>query len=159
MPETSSVASGEGGVPPVGPALFEKLVDLGHKLGRMDDPVIRDEIMKLYQTVQVNKLNMLRAKTGQNRTGAEGNIGKLLVSDMYRDFRDVGNLVVGAEGMLGRRESIAPWLEELTTFSPAPSIYGGTDQIQRNIIGERVLGLPKEPGPGKETPFKDLPKN
>ena len=47
-------------------------------------------------------------------------------------------------------------VQEMTLFSPGPSIYGGTDQVQRNIIGERVLGLPKEPGPGKDTPFRDL---
>ena len=47
-------------------------------------------------------------------------------------------------------------VQELTLFSPGPSIYGGTDQVQRNIIGERVLGLPKEPGPAKDTPFNEL---
>jgi hypothetical protein len=50
-------------------------------------------------------------------------------------------------------------VQEVTLFSPGPSIYGGTDQVQRNIIGEGVLGFPKEPGFAKDTPFKDLPRN
>jgi hypothetical protein len=47
----------------------------------------------------------------------------------------------------------------MTVYSPAPAIYGGTDQVQRNIVGERGLGLPKEPGDFRAVPFKDLPKN
>ena len=50
-------------------------------------------------------------------------------------------------------------VQELTVFSPGPSIYGGSDQIQRNIISERGLGLPKEPGDFRTVAFKDLPKN
>ena len=44
-------------------------------------------------------------------------------------------------------------------FASGPSIYGGTDEIQHNIIGERALGLPKEPNQDRVTPYKDLPKN
>ena len=55
-----------------------------------------------------------------------------------------------------------PFLTGVTTtalYAQAPPIYGGTDQIQKNIIGERVLGLPKEPNNDKTTPFSELPKN
>ena len=155
----SSITRGSGGTPAIGPRLFERLSQLAQKLGKDTDPVIRDEMMKLHTLVEVNRLNMIRAKASSDRTGAEGNIGKLMVSELYRQFREVGNMVVGADGMLTSTEiNQGGWVHEVTTFSPAPSIYGGTDQVQRNIIGERVLGLPKEPGHPKETPFVDLPK-
>ena len=80
-----------------------------------------------------------------------------MMSDLLRLQREVGNEIIGANGMLLGQDTVgAGFVQEVTLFSPGPSIYGGTDQVQRNIIGERVLGLPKEPGPPKETPYKDL---
>ena len=150
---------GQGGLV-IGPRLFDRLLELAQKLGREKDPVLREELMKLYSLVEVNRLNMLRVKSGQGRTGAEGNIGKLMMSELYRQFREVGVMAIGADGMLqGVETGDNAWIHEVTVFSPAPAIYGGTDQVQRNIIGERVLGLPKEPGHPKETPFIDLLKN
>ena len=84
-------------------------------------------------------------------------MAKLLMSRMIRISRDLGPAILGPEGMLtGEGTTGGGVVQEMTLFAPAPSIYGGTDEIQKNIIGERVLGLPKEPGPPKETPFREL---
>jgi alkylation response protein AidB-like acyl-CoA dehydrogenase len=151
----------EGGVPSLGPGLWQHYVDLATKSGRISDPVLRQELVKLYSLIEINRLGTLRAKDPNQRTGAEPNIGKLHMSELFRQFREVGMSVIGADGMLwGASEpTTGGSVGELACFSPGPSIYGGTDQIQRNIIGERILGLPREPGPDKNTPFKDLPKN
>ncbi|MEZ5341096.1 MAG: hypothetical protein R2706_06510 [Acidimicrobiales bacterium] len=100
------------------------------------------------------------------------NIGKLQMSDVVRLSRDLGLAILGPFGMLHaytdeQREALNaatgnPFLGMVTgtaLYAQAPPIYGGTDQIQRNIIGERVLGLPKEPNDDKTKPFSDLPKN
>ncbi|MCB1271788.1 MAG: acyl-CoA dehydrogenase, partial [Microthrixaceae bacterium] len=100
------------------------------------------------------------------------NIAKLAMSDMVRLQRDVGLRIVGPAGMLHAypgqdKEPIDeatgnPFLAMVTgsaLYAQAPPIYGGTDQIQRNIIGERALGLPKEPGDLNKVPFSELPKN
>ena len=153
--------SGEGGVPGLGIGLWRYLVDMAEKSGKNNDPVLRQELIKLYSLIEVNRLSIQRAKDPKQRTGAEPNIGKLTMSDLFRSFREVGLSVIGADGMLaGESETQTNGaVAEIALFSPGPAIYGGTDQIQRNIIGERVLGLPREPGPGKDTPFNELPKN
>jgi hypothetical protein len=58
--------------------------------------------------------------------------------------------------LMGKDAPMNGMLQEMALFAPAVSIYGGSDEIQKNIIGERVLGLPKEPGPDKGTPFREL---
>ena len=104
---------------------------------------------------------MGRMKSGNAATGGEGNLAKIRNSQMVAPGPRPGlhDRRTRAPPSPGPTRSPMVELQELTLFSPAPSIYGGTDQVQRNIIGERVLGLPKEPGPSKDTPFRDLLKN
>ena len=136
-------------------------MDIATKRGNNTDPVLRQELVKLWSLIEINRLSIMRAKDPNQRTGGEGNIAKLTMSELFRRFREVGNAVIGADTMLTGADdgSSSGAVGEITMFSPGPAIYGGTDQIQRNIIGERVLGLPKEPGVDKNTPFRDLPKN
>ncbi len=155
--EQGSMATG---VPPLGVGLWWWLVDLARKNGTINSRVLREDLMRLYALIEINRLSIQRAKAGSSSAAAP-NIAKLAMSEMTREFRDVGMRVVGADAMLtGESDAqTSGHISELALFSPAPSIYGGTDQVQRNIIGERVLGLPKEPGPSRDVPFSELPKN
>ena len=96
------------------------------------------------------------AKAGRP-PGPEANTAKLAMSRMTRLARDAGLRILGADGMLKGPETPGGGVvQETALFSPAVSIYGGSDEVQRNIIGERVLGLPKEPGDDRTVPFRDL---
>ncbi|MCU1463783.1 MAG: putative acyl-CoA dehydrogenase [Acidimicrobiales bacterium] len=151
------------------------LIKLARDNGAIADPTVRQDLARLYTLGEIGRMSNLRVKAeraaGRDIPGM-ANISKLSMSDMMRLTRDLGLRIVGPFGMLHAYESKdrevlneatgKPELAALTEtalFAQAPSIYGGTDQIQRNIIGERVLGLPKEPNNDKTMPFSELPKN
>jgi len=99
-------------------------------------------------------------KSGQAATDCEGNLAKLRDSEITALAREVGCGILGPGGkVVGFDAGSGGSVEALTLFSPAPSIHGGTDQAQRNIIGERALGLPKELGPSPDIPLRELPPN
>ena len=153
-------AANMSGVPPLGIDMWWRLIDIARKNGSIAGRVLRNDLMRLYGMIEINRLSIQRAKGGASSAAAP-NIAKLTMSELNRSFRDIGMRVVGPDGMLtGESDSQSGGhIAEVALFSPAPSIYGGTDQVQRNIIGERVLGLPREPGPARDTPFSQLPKN
>ena len=151
------------------------LVQFARSFDKLDDPTIRQDLMRLHILNAVAGYNTQRVKAarsqGQDIPGM-ANIGKLQMSDVVRLSRDLGLRILGASGMLHaytdeQRAALDeatgnPFLAMVTgtaLYAQAPPIYGGTDQIQRNIIGERALGLPKEPNNDKTTPFSELPKN
>jgi alkylation response protein AidB-like acyl-CoA dehydrogenase len=136
------------------------LLDLARDLGRATDPVLRQDLMRLYTLNEIARFTNLRmkaAKAAGRGPGPEANTAKLSMSRITRLSRDLGLQIVGAGGMLlGADAPLNGMLGEMALFAPAVSIYGGSDEIQKNIIGERVLGLPSEPRPDKGVPFKDL---
>jgi alkylation response protein AidB-like acyl-CoA dehydrogenase len=145
-----------GGTGGGGEGMPQRLIDVARAAGKNGDPVVRQGLARLYILNRIGKFSSLRMRGGNASAGAP-NIAKLMMSDLLRLNRDLGNQIIGADGMIMGPKTLGGGLvQEMTLFSPGPSIYGGTDQVQRNIIGERVLGLPKEPGPDKSTPFRDL---
>jgi len=156
------VRSGGGGIGGggVGHGRVKQLTELARERGKLDDPVIRQGLVQLHSLVEITTWHLARAKAGVAATGGEGNLAKIRNSQMVHLARDLGCMILGMDAtVVGDDAASKGDLQELVVFSPAPSIYGGTDQVQRNIIGERVLGLPKEPGPSRDTPFRELLQN
>ena len=138
------------------------LVDLAKSRGVSDDPEIRQRLMSLRSHVRVNEWNGARAKAlmGAGTSSPIMSLGKLAMSNILHTAGSLQASILGAEAMLGG-ESSADGADATYAMLNAffTSIGGGTDQIQRNIIGERVLGLPKEPEIDKGVPFRDVRKS
>lgn len=129
--------------------------------GRTHDPVVRQQIAKVHTLRTVNRWNGLRAKA-QLEQGSSSpilSLGKLAMSGILHDGARAYGSILGAEAMLtGSDHPHADDANFLALNAYFTSIGGGTDQIQRNIIGERVLGLPREPEPDRDLPFRDVRK-
>ena len=151
------------------------LIGVARSRGVNTDPGIRQDLARLYTLGELGRFNGLRVKAVKEQGGdipGMPNVAKLSMSQIVRLTRDLGLRIEGPAGMLHAYDSddkaalkqatgdpFAGSITEMALFAQAPPIYGGTDQIQRNIIGERVLGLPKEPSSDRVTPFSQLPKN
>ena len=149
---------------------YRLLVDAATANGRIADPHIRQRLMEYYTKVQILRINGLRGLTATLNdskdmgTIALGATNKMFWSEMHKAAMELALDVFGPESMLvdtgpttgswpgaqrdKRREGypVSPMMSSFF-FSRSETIWGGTSQIQRNIVGERVLGLPKEPKP------------
>jgi alkylation response protein AidB-like acyl-CoA dehydrogenase len=131
---------------------LEAVVALANENGASDDPVIRDRLARSKVELEVMRLNALRglsaavAGEGSSSGGGAASIAKLVWANWHRDLGELAMAVAGPEGLTvrGAPYDLHPW-QRLFLFSRADTIYGGSDEIQRNILAERVLGLPKEP--------------
>jgi alkylation response protein AidB-like acyl-CoA dehydrogenase len=128
------------------------LIDVAKKNGARDDVAVRDELAGSYARLQVMRYNGLRMLTNlvqRGSLGPEASVGKLFWTTWHRDFGETAMKVLGTDALqiLDDRNGAYDLDELHQTFmaSRAETIYAGSSEIQRNIIGERVLGLPREP--------------
>ena len=150
---------------------LEVIIDKARKNGAIDDPLIRQRLAKAWSKVQIMRINGLRTLTSvvQHKkdfgVAALGATNKMFWSEYHQDVMNLAMDILGLESQVltgdpSVEESVpgygarrtndrypASVLQSSFFFSRSETIWGGTSQIQRNIVGERVLGLPKEPKP------------
>ena len=138
----------------------DSLIGMARTANRLADSAIRQEIATVEGYSAVNRWNTHRAKATGDRAEAATllSLGKIAMSRILHETARVQTAIVGPESMLaGSDNPVGDAVTFRTLNAYFTSIGGGTDQIQRNIVGERVLGLPKEPEPYKNVAFRDLP--
>jgi alkylation response protein AidB-like acyl-CoA dehydrogenase len=153
---------------------LDRLVDLARERGRLADPLLRQRLAWCHSKVEIMRylgMSALTSFLGGENPGPASSIGKLNWSEYHRRVTELAIDVLGAEATLitgdergttlstadpGSPNNAATW-ESVFLHARAGTIYAGTSQVQRNIIGERILGLPKEPR-ADTGPWKDLPR-
>ena len=129
---------------------LSEIVEVARTNGRIDNPVIRQRLADLWIRLRIMRANAIRTLSVDEHAELvrEAMIGKLYWANLHQDMGEVAMDVLGADAMCiadryDAHEPLGP-LHRLFMFTRSDTIYGGSDQIQRNIIGERALGLPRE---------------
>jgi alkylation response protein AidB-like acyl-CoA dehydrogenase len=129
---------------------FWELVETARKYGKNADPLVRQQLAQAYTGVQLMRFSGLRtlAQVAEGRPpGPEASITKLFWSEYHKRLGEIAIGIIGTDALLrpdGPGYPTTAW-QNVFFSSRAGTIYSGTSEIQRNIIGERALGLPKEP--------------
>lgn len=138
---------------------FDDVLELARDTGRTGDPHVRQSLARLYSFSQLGQWNVQRgraeAKAGGG--GAVASIGKISQTRIVKSAASLSVELLGAGGTLAGTDAPDGGVaSKAMVFSAASSIYGGADEIQRNIISERTLGMPREPNPDKDRPYGEV---
>jgi acyl-CoA dehydrogenase len=152
-------AIGAGGMAGGGGATMIRLVEMVRCFGLAGDPLVRQDLAALISRARVagytNQRALAKLSIGQ-LPGPELSIAKLAATQILQGIGDFVTHVLGPKLIADNGEWGTFAWSQLVLGTPGMRVAGGTDEVMRNIIGERVLGLPKDPGIDSKTPFRDL---
>ncbi|MGW3349022.1 acyl-CoA dehydrogenase family protein [Nonomuraea rubra] len=118
-----------------------EVVEMARRTGAIDDPVLRDRLVRSWLELRIMRLNALRMLRPE--AGPEVSIAKLYWSEWHRRLGELAQAVQGRAGLVAGADGELGELQRLYLFSRADTIYAGSSEIQRNLIAERTLGLPR----------------
>jgi len=153
MNERVAIGSGGGGG---GRGTVHTVIALAKERGVAGDARVRQQLADLYTKTRIQKFLSMRTLTAASQgkvPGPEGSIGKLLGGRIMTQLGELTVTVAGADAAAGNTR-----LAQAMLAAPAGHIAGGSDEVMKNIIGERVLGLPGEPRPDKGVAWRDVPR-
>lgn len=150
--------AGAANTPPI--HTTDQLVELARRHGRATDPVIRQGIVGVHALSEALRFTALRVRAAAEAgrpPGSESSILYLGGVQVIRRFRDLVAEISGPAATLWEPDAPDGGAAAMTVVTaPCHGIQGGSEQIQRNIIGERILGLPKEPSLDRDVPFREV---
>ena len=153
------VAIGTGSTSGVTHPNADRLIEEAKKTGAIADPNVRQHLMRMYSEETAKSLVSMRTRAelkAGRAPGPGGSLGKLHGAVIARMMRSILGEVFGTHLVAHEKgDRVENWSRSLLTSFSA-NIAGGTDEIQKNIIGDRVLGLPREPMVDKDVPFREL---
>ena len=154
------VAIGSIGAGKVAQPMYDMLVKWARQSGVIDDAVVPDELMQMYIMESTKSMVAMRSRAEMKAgkaPGPGGSLGKLYSSIIARRFREIAQNIAGPASVAWEGTDSAEELLSSTMLNSLQAgIAGGTDEIQRNIIGDRVLGLPRDIAVDRDVAFKDL---
>ena len=153
--------AGSGGVDRIGGRGTDALLQLAQDRGRADDPCVRDELMRVYSEERIRSWTnqRVRAQLKSGRPpGPESSVGKVHQGTLNQRIQMLAVDVLGADAMAWVGDALPPEVRGMLR-SRANTIEGGTTEVNKNILGERVLGLPREPDPYHGASWRDIPRS
>lgn len=158
--------SGSGGVDRIGGSGATRVIRRARHLGRWSDPVVRQQLMRVYSEEQIRSWTNQRVRSGLKAgrpPGPESSVGKVHQGELNQRIQMLatdllGPAAVAWEGVGGYDDALSYEVKGMLR-SRANTIEGGTTEVNKNVIGERVLGLPREPDAYAKSPWREVPRS